>query len=149
MNTKLHVAITNNSVITSESVKLALNRLNPDRVGVSVEYMEVLPFPRLVMNYIYKYNLDLVIMDYEMDKQDIPMYVQRIKAYNPSIKIILLAKIITPELITLTRRGIVDAFTTLPFQDANLWNAIERIYHPERFPEEVDEAVDEEVFVLE
>ena len=149
MDIKLHVAITNNSIITSESVKLALSRLNPERVGVSVEYMEILPFPRLVMNYIYKYNLDLVIMDYEMEKQDIPMYVQRIKAYNSNIKIILLAKIITPELITLARRGIVDAFTTLPFQDANLWNAIERIYHPERFPEELEEETNEDIFVLE
>ena len=87
-----------------------------------------------------------------MEKQDIPMYVQKVKVFSPSTKIILLAKIITPELISLSRRKIIDGFTTLPFQDANLWNAIERVYYPERFPEsdscELTVEEGEEIFVF-
>lgn len=124
----IHLALVNDNIITTESVQLALSRMNEEKIGIHIERIEVIPFLRKLMLYINQYKLDLVIMDGDLEKQDVSLYIQRIKNFDKDIKIIVLAKVITPQLEALYNKKFIDQYITLPFQDANLWGAITKIF---------------------
>lgn len=128
----VYIGVVNDSVITTESVKLALKRMEEVDIGIKVELIEEIPFLRNLIVYLSKYKLDIVIIDSEMEKQNVLLYIERIKNFDPDIKIIVLAKFITSKIVEYNEKGYIDEYITLPFQDANLWNAIEKIVFPNR-----------------
>lgn len=134
----IYIGVVNDSVITTESVKLALRRMKDIDIGIRVEQIEEIPFLRNLMMYLSKYKLDIVILDGEMEKQNVPLYIERIKNFDPEIKIIVLAKFITPKIVELNKNGYIDEYITLPFQDANLWSAIEKVVFPKLVKEEYE-----------
>jgi len=128
----IDVALVNDNVVTTESVVLALDRMDSEKMGLEIARIEEIPFPRKLMQYISKYRLDLVIIDAQMEDQDINLYIQKVKNFDKSIKVVVLAKLITPEIEELYNKYYIDEYITLPFQDANLWNAIYKAFNDDR-----------------
>lgn len=134
----IHAGVVNDSIITTETVRLALERMDEAKTGVRIEHIEELPFPRLAMQYLEKYRLDLIIIDAIMTQQKPLLYVKRFKNYDKDVKVIVLAKFITPEIQRMYDECYIDEYITLPFQDAHLWSSIHKAFYETRIPK-VDE----------
>ncbi len=150
----IHIGVTNNSVLTTDLIEKGLLEFNKVSNEFFVEQITPLPFLRKIPVYLEQYKLDILIIDSILEKQDSEKYIREIKLQFPEIIIIVLAKFIDDSVIELQQNGFISEYTTLPFQDANLWNCIEKAYKNPVKPKEKkivtdihEEEFDEKPFV--